>query len=220
MTIGSVARPAGHALLALLSCCFVLVPTASRASDDGFIDPCTSCSLPAVIPLVGMGANGLPDPLGAFTVTVRDASNNPWPGATVTIDFSNCGEINLCPSCCGASCSPRQSVSAITNLMGQATFDLVGARSTRGPVGAPGCAVIWVEGNPCPRSVVAYDLDGIHGVTPLDLSLAAADVFAGTNLPRSDYDGNGIVNPLDLSMSYRLVLAGGSTSSCPTSYCP
>jgi hypothetical protein len=225
MTGGSVARPAGIALFTLVSCCLALVSGPSPARCESahlpIPLPCQFCTFPPVIPVVGVSAGGVPDALGTFTVIVRDVTGNPVPpGATVTIDLSGCGEINLCPSCCSVSCGPPQVAFAITDLMGRATFDLVGARSTSGPVASPGCAAIWVDGTRVAiRSVAAYDLNGVGGVNSIDLSIAAADCFAGTNLPRSDYDGDGDVDALDLSLFVRVLFGGGSRFGCSTSYC-
>ena len=52
---------------------------------------------PACIALVGLGLSGAADPVGAFTVTVRDNANNGCPGSDVRIDFTDCVDLRIAP---------------------------------------------------------------------------------------------------------------------------
>lgn len=99
-------------------------------------DPSRSCA-PDFI-LVGGKVNGgaNPDPATLFTITVRDAFNNPIGGATVTIDFSGCCDINLCPTGVGHNCASR-SVTGTTNGAGQVSFNVLGAAKDPGNLVPP-----------------------------------------------------------------------------------
>lgn len=51
------------------------------------------CTVPAGITLVG-GQGGTPDPLGTAVFVIRRFTN-PYPGANVVLDFSNCPDVRL-----------------------------------------------------------------------------------------------------------------------------
>jgi hypothetical protein len=177
-----------------------------------------NCTLPPRIWIVGADANGVPDPRGAFIVVLRDASMNPLPGYTVTIQLGGCGELKGCKNIFEV-CSPA-AAQAVTNAQGVATLVVVGGRSS-GAQAQPDCAEIFGQGVPLGhRSASAFDLDGVPGVNPLDISRCFGDVNSGTYFARSDYDGDGDVDALDISTSAGIVNGGGSTHGCPTGICP
>ena len=86
-------------------------------------DP-ANCEVPPLITLVARGADGVADPLGIFTVTVRDFNNVPEEGATVTLDFSNCPDIRVCADQADPNvvvdCAGR-TVRAVTGSSGETT---------------------------------------------------------------------------------------------------
>jgi hypothetical protein len=98
--------------------------------------PDKSCA-PAYILVVGRTSGGAAtDPAGLSSVTVRDAFNNPIAGATVTIDFSGCCDINLCPTGVGHNCAAR-TVSGLTNASGVYSFTVLGAAKDPGNLVPP-----------------------------------------------------------------------------------
>lgn len=172
----------------------------------------------AVIRLVGTNPVGVPDPLGSYTVLGP-------PGAVVVISFAACGELNVCSFQGGpgivVSCAAN-TISGITNAVGVATFSIVGARIPGGgaaPIGP--CAPVTVDGAPAGvERVAAFDLNGVGGVTAIDLGIWASDLVSGIAFTRSDYDGNGVIDALDLGIFAAALLGGGSVLSCAAAYCP
>jgi hypothetical protein len=207
-----------------------LVLCALVAPSHGDVGPPNgpSSTVPCGINLVSM-TGGVPDPLGIFTIIVRDADQNPVPFTPVVIDFSNCPDIRLCASqpaagasvqCSGASGSIR----AMTDEDGTVTLSLVGG-ATNVTSGVPGsvfqCATVSA-GDPlillANVNVGAFDQNGTGGVVPADISRWLGDSFSPGLEPRSDYNCTQSINPADLSRLLDVVLGGGSVSSCAT-YC-
>lgn len=224
-------RPLSLALLGLL------LPLASSASTPVPSPP--DCDLPKGIPLVGVTA-GVTDPLGEWTVTVRDYQHQPLVNSAVAVDVCT-SDIRVCASQPFGGlivmCDVRRVV-AVTNVFGVATLRLVGWAANPGggtpgapsPAGAPSpgggtaCANIRADGvllGTVP--VAALDQDGSGGVGTTDLALFLNDRFSlmGTteNRTRSDYDFNGVVDTRDLALWLRVRFAGGSLNSC-SSTCP
>ncbi len=191
------------------------------------------------IVLVG-AASGVPDAVGAWTVTVRNAINNPIAGSDVVIDFTNCSDLVV--SCdqlsavTGQSASGRR-VSGVTNASGQFMFFVQGSSNVAalpaGNVTAPGtdagtpCASIYAAGVLLGQLIVsAEDLNGrgspTNAVDGSDVAIAAAEaVRVALGAParaRDDYDRNGRVNGADVAILAKRVVAGGSQntgSACP-----
>src|SRR5437762_8606174 len=102
-TLGRVRGPRDHqrvvitALLLALTTAFVGTGSAAKRapklSPQGIISAANS-SAPNGILLVGT-KNGVADPAGLFTVTVRDLGNNPMAGQTVELDVTNQPDIRL-----------------------------------------------------------------------------------------------------------------------------
>jgi len=129
----------------LLGVCGLYVAGAAMANVP---DP-TKSSAPNFILLVGKINGGTTDdPAGTRTVTVRDFANNPIAGATVTVDFSGCCDINLCSTGTGHNCAAR-TVSGVTNASGQYTFTPLGAAKDPGNLVPPaeygGCGASGVH---------------------------------------------------------------------------
>ena len=216
---------ARFAVLASILC----LGLAARATAK--IDPCNS-DCPGLITLVGLGANGGADPLGTFTVNVRDFNKVPQEDRRVVLDFSGCRDIHL-----GADQRDpwvtvdcvAQTLMKLTDVNGQATFRVVGCAANQG--GSPGSigpslqvfadGILINSSGGCIGSgvrVAALDQDG-GGVGGGDLSLFLADYFSGQAFARSDYDGNGTIDGNDFSLWLAAFFAGGSAvgggAACP-----
>ncbi len=205
--------------------------------------PCLTCCsdlgtwsiYPAAIDLVGT-RDGVPDPLGTFTVAL---SMNGWGtlgNVPVTIRI-RCPDIKVCSVqplagetvTCTAS-GLETDVTVYTDPLGVATFNIVGASTGLGnPLGClTAGAQIDVQGCVLPRTlrVSAFDLGGaggVHGVDPGDLSVWLfdfANVATRGNRVRSDFNHDGVVAANDLSVWLRVFGAGASRSGGPGTYCP
>jgi hypothetical protein len=198
----------------------ILIAASASASPPS----AANSSSPAAIRLVG--ANGTtPDATaGQFTIVVRGLSNNPVPSAQITIDFSQCPDIELCTDQLDATatvtCADKV-VRKITNPSGVVQFVILG--SSHGPADASMTlervrvfANGVLIGEPAPS---AFDLDGSGGVGANDLSAWLSDFGSGLNTTRSDYDASGNVGAADLSEWLTVFAAGGSASSCGVA-CP
>jgi len=173
---------------------------------------------PTFIRLTG-SKTGVADPVGQFTVTVRDLANNLIANSVVVVDFSSCVRIRVASSQPFAGLTvdnALRTVRASTNGSGVATFRIVGGSCNAGNQSGSGagCSRIYADGVLLgPVTVAAYDQDGVGGVTLSDLSAWGGDFLSGTYYGRSDYDGNGIVNLSDLSNWGGVFLAANSSAS-------
>ena len=198
------------ALLISLLCAGLAAGTAASPADPA------NCEVPDLILLVGRGPGGGADPLGAFTVIVRDFNNVPHPNEFVTLDFHGCPDIRLCadqgdPSivtdCLNASITTRSDQDA------RVTFRVLGHAVNFGASpGSIGPSLeVYAEGILIKTvRVAALDQNGMDGLNPADLSLFLGDSFSGQAYARSDYDGNGVLDPNDLSLWLLAYFAGGS----------
>ena len=207
------------ALLLALHCLGLAAASAASPADPA------NCEVPDLILLVGRGPGGGADPLGAFTVIVRDFNNVPDPNEPVTLDFRGCPDIRLCadqgdPSvvtdCVNASITTRSDQDA------RVTFHVLGHAVNFGasPGSTGPCLEVYADGILIKTvRVAALDQNGVDGLNPADLSLFLADSFSGQPYARSDYDGNGVLDPNDLSIWLAAFFAGGSAVSggaaCP-----
>lgn len=179
-----------------------------------------------------VGSNGSTvDPLGEFSVTLRDRNNNPIPPpATVSIDFAFCTDIRLAPQTFGSITVSGCVVTAPVNDLGVARFRIRGGAVNSG--GSPGagfeCAVITNSTVDCSYlnnvTVAAFDQTGnLNGVTGGDLAAWTADFFAAPQpvVGRSDYNFDDAITGGDLAIWVRAFFAGGSAqnggvaASCP-----
>jgi len=187
-------------------------------------DPFNS-EVPGLITLVARGAGGAADPLGIFTVVVRDFNNVPHQNREVVLDFSHCSDIrlsadqgdpNVTVDCAG------RSLRKVSDVNGEATFRVSGSATnfggTQGAIGP--CLDVSAAGVFFKSVRVAtLDQDGLSGVDSEDLSLFLADYFSGQNFARSDYNGDGTLDGNDLSLWLAAFFAGGSAVSGGTA-CP
>lgn len=192
----------------------VLLAVLPAISFAGGISVLTSTA-PRCITLVGL-ANGAADPVGTFSVTVRDLARIPSANVLVAVDFSGCPDIQIAAApyqpASGSGLRPAQKwVVASTNSAGVATFDIVGAvnPATRGTSTSTACAKIYADGfllgtpgtTPFGAvSVSVLDQDGTGGVGLGDLALLVSDFYLETYFGRSDYDCSGTVSMVDVSI--------------------
>jgi hypothetical protein len=187
-------------------------------------DP-TKSTVPSYIRVVGT-RSGIPDPLGTFIVTVRDFTNLPIAGSAVTLDFINCSDLRLSSQQSqdvSFTCT-NETITGITNALGQARFTVVGAGTLTGcsvppqcaPGAGAGCVRIFADGfQLATATAVIFDLDGAvgggaDGINCTDLSLMLTEVgcanLGGPYRGRVDYSQDGAVNGNDLQFYLSLVL--------------
>ena len=216
----------------LMAACGLLVSAAAMASVPS---PCNS-TLPCGIPVVGQTAS-VADPLGQFTITVKDLANAPVANSSVVIDFSACcNDVHLSSTQWGAGVTvdvPTKTVRAIGNASGVVTFRIMGGADAAAISPSGGCAKVYADGvllsdgtcQPASVQVAVYDLNGDlgggAGMGPADLSVWLADFFA-TPSPyraRADYDFNVLctkdIGPADLSKWLAVFFGNGSTGNGP-----
>ena len=204
---------------------FTAFPALARAQI--IVEPPPNNSVvPALIPVVGHGASGLPDPTGEIEVIVRDFSNQLVPGALVVLDFGDCTELRLCADAhdpgVTVDCATR-TVRRSSDASGSARFRVMGwSVAAPGTPGAPvHSAMVFADGVLLGRPTVAiYDLDA-QGLGAADLADWLRDFFSGLDPARGDYDGSGALSASDLSKWLTAYFAGGSVANCsPEGPCP
>lgn len=207
-------RGVSASLLASLALATLAV-TPARA---GF-PPVFDWSIPSQILVVGEDANGVADPLGEFTVVIRDIVGQPVGGVLVIVEFANCSDVRLAvdqrdPDAI-LNCGNR-SVAKTTDGNGTVRFRIVGSSSASpgGPGSPTGCAAIYADGilggNP---RVAILDLAGSDGLAPADISAWLDDFFGPYQPERADYDGNQVLGAGDLSKLLDAFFAAGSTTN-------
>lgn len=183
-------------------------------------------TIPTHIVLVGTNALGVADPLGAFTVTVRNAGGVPVMGAGVSCSFNRSPDTVLCATqpeasnsmVCDQGLSPYAVSYALSGgvahfkLVGHANHTLPGAHDRSVDIYADGVLLGTVR-------VAVLDHDG-GGVGPADQSLWLADYFSSEYRERSDLDGDGVLGPSDLSIWQAAFFSAGSIQGCPGATCP
>jgi len=179
--------------------------------------PATSIA-PDFITVVGT-RNGVPDPAGAFTVTVRDADSQPIAGTAVRLVFAGCSDVRpaAVQPLAGLSVDCATStVSATTDVQGMAHFDIVGAVIRRTPASGRGCVELRADpGNVLLGTATAacVDQDGFNGTTSCDVGLVTADLSLLTYSGRSDLDHSGSIDLNDVATETGLMSAGNSAAS-------
>ena len=196
----------------LLTACGLL----AAASAFAAIPSPSSCTVPCAIVLVGHNiAATAADPYGQFTVVVKDATNSPLNGATVSVDFSGCCPgIRLSNTQLGVGVSHVANsaiATGLTDITGTATFRIEGAAAAASSfiTGTTGCAsisatpngsstpVLLTNGIDHPTVIVSTPdeggINGNAGVDPTDLSVYIGDKNAYTTSTanyrqRSDFD--------------------------------
>jgi len=215
----------------LLVLCGVLFAVAANAGV-----PSASNSIkPSCIALVG-SKSGTTDPVGQFTVTVKDLANNVIANSTVVVDFTQeygGNPVTLTPDCRIGNSQPAgtqtvdctaHTVRSTTNVSGVATFNIIGGAQNAGnsPGRGAGGAKVFADGVLLGTvTVEAFDEDGLGGVAGNDLSAWLGDKFASgaPYFGRSDFDCNGAIGGNDLSVWLGVKFATNSTSSAAV-YCP
>ena len=208
-------RPRSPFVLAALVM-FAFLHAAQPAAAAGPPSPANS-TMPGQIKVVGT-ADGVADPDGAFTVTVRDADNLTMSGVTVTFDVSNTdvGFATNQPLVTYVAC---KQVSAITDQNGVAFFNVVGGVINQTGNWSPTSIGTITAGSTLlgPVNVAAFDLDGVDGSTLNDFHLMYAPFFSAINAPVMDYDNSGYLGINDFSLSLSHIF--GSRSIEPQSLC-
>ena len=206
----------------LLSVCGLLVAGAAFAA----VPSPNNSSVPNLIHLVGVNsAQTVVDPVGNYTVVVRDLANNPVQNSSVVVDFSLCGtfdtNINTGQIHPGVTVDcPTKTVRGLTDATGTFTFRVRGAAHNTGATAGNStpCGRVYADGvlmkattgvggatNLGTNGIIVstYNQNGalvpFDGFTPLDFSIFATDFFSPNYYTRSDYNGDGIKSPLDLS---------------------
>jgi hypothetical protein len=187
------------------------------------------CTFPTFIKVVGTKAT-VPDPLGTFSITVRDIGNIPVSGSVVTLNFNAATDMKLCNGT-GVTCAPAV-VSATTNASGVATFTVIGGGlHPGGSFAGPGFGDIEIRASGYllgAATANVYDLNGAlagagkNGVLITDLPLFLAD-WHGTGLPyvgRSDFNQDGVITITDLPKWLAVWGPTNSSGGCATTYCP
>ena len=196
----------------LLSVCGLLFAGAAMAS----VPSAAQSTIPAGIKLVGTTA-GVADPLGQFTVTVRDLAGNVIANSAVVVDFTlavpDIKFQQTQPFAGLTTDGPTRTVRALSNASGIATFRIVG-RSTTGAFAGFQKGKIQADGVLLGNvTVAAFDLDGSNGVGANDLATWLGDFGAAAAAGRSDYDFSSSLGANDLATWLGDFGAGGSTVS-------
>jgi hypothetical protein len=198
----------------------LLIASAAMACDP---QPATSTI--TCINLVGT-AGGVVDPNAPVTWTIRDASGNPVPNASVTINFSTCvtQDISLGSSQPDpgmvVNCTAK-TITKVANGSGRVTFRIVGSANNLGNESGHGvgCASIQANGVPMGSvTVSAFDQNLTGSVSSADLSRFAVDFYGANFRARSDHNCTGTVTSSDLARFAIVFYGNGSTE--PISYCP
>ena len=200
----------------LLTASGLMIASAALAG----VPSAANSTIPPCITLVGSLA-GTPDPVGQFTVTVRDLANNPLNGASVVNDLSGCTDLTLCANQFDAgalvNCAAK-TTRKFTNISGQVSFIVLGGSNGSGNATTLlGGAKIYANGTliASPTASV-FDLDGSNGVGINDLSVWLTDfgTFGNPAFGRSDFDCSGSVGINDLSLWLTEFGNGSSVSTC------
>ena len=180
-------------------------------------------TIPSHVLMVGRSGALADTGLGAFTVVVRDFSNNPIAGATVEFRVLNCEGARLAADPLQPGVTARcatHGFTAVTGGNGTVRMCVVGGGTVGSPPGAGPCAQVYAAGVLLGMTSVALlDLDGSRGVGINDLSLWLVDFGLNEPISRSDFDGNGSVTINDLSVWLEAWARATSLESA-SSYCP
>ena len=187
-----------------LSACGVLIATSAMA----FVPSPVTSIVPCGIILVGRSSTNAMDPVGTFTITIKDIAGNPIPNAAIVVDFTSCCN-DVRPSVIQhggvVSEANHKKVDVTANAGGVATITIQGMANKLSPnpatPGHGGCAKITANGvlitdgvNKPQVNVATFDLDGglgALGVTGSDYSVFLGDLFPtpGTDYrQRADYN--------------------------------
>jgi hypothetical protein len=174
---------------------------------------------------VSGNSGGVPDPISAFCVTVRDFNNVPIENSSVVLDFAAC-DLQLCINPLDPDAivdCVSQTVRKLTDVNGVACFKVMGkTRQGLGCAGAPkDCFKVFADGVfLCSGDAPTLDLvnqNGQDGLTAADLSaFLQLWLVCGNSLSRGNYScQDQILTAADLSVFLKLwLVAAGSVSNC------
>lgn len=185
----------------LLSACGMLLATAAMAG----IPSAANSTAPTNIRLVGYVGTAPDSAAGKFSVTVRDAGNNPINASNVVVDFSGCVDNKVSSNQLNANYTlncPAKTVAAYTNTSGIVAFTLLGGSTgNTGPFSVASCSKLFADGVLLSSPTVAiFNLDNAGGVNAGDAAVLASDIGAHVYRARTDYDINLTVNAADLAV--------------------
>ena len=212
----------------LLSLCGLLVAGVAMAGTPS----AATSTKPACIKLVGDNGTSA-DPVGAFTIVVRDLANNTVANSNVVLDFSACTETHIANQAsqkfAGITITPvGKKVSAITNSVGVASFNIEGAVDVTLGAAAAGCISVSADNVPLGTITgTALNEDVKLGVgTTNPVNAADGSTMLQRQLPvpqpykaSSDLNCDGVTNAADVSVLLGLLLGppiGGNSNICPS----
>jgi pimeloyl-ACP methyl ester carboxylesterase len=205
--------------LVVVTVALLLATTASASPPSA-----ANSTTPSAIRLVETNGTSPDAATGGFSIVIRGLAHNPISNASVTIDFSNCPDVDLCgdqmDAAATVTCASR-TVRKITNATGEVQFVLLGhSHGSANAAMATERARIFANGVLLGEPATSeFDLDGVSAVGANDLSVWLTDFGSNLNPTRSDYDASGAVTANDLSVWLTVFGAGGSVQSCVTT-CP
>ncbi len=211
--------PVGHPALffcALLGAVLVSAEVRAECPGSGGVP---NSDIPCGITLVGT-TGGIADPLGQFTIVLRDLAFNPAPNCEVMIDFGACDpdiRISLTQPHPGlrVECDANGArVYGTTDANGVLNARIVGAATPGATAAGFKCASVYGGGQILGTiNVAACDLDGSGGANPADISRFLVDLFDGDFEGRTDYNCSNTISPTDLSLLLQLSFGAGSVNS-------
>lgn len=185
-------------------------------------------SKPACIILVGDNGTRV-DSSGTFKIVVHDLIGNTVANSNVVLDFSACTEVHIANQASqlftGMTITPvGKKVSAISNNVGVAWFDIEGAIDPSLAVAPSGCIVVAADNVPFgTMTATAINTDVRLGVGTLN-PVNAADVafLLQRQLPvpqpykaSSDLNCDGTMNGADTSILLQHLLIPDASTVCP-----
>jgi hypothetical protein len=158
----------------------------------------------------GVAMGGAP---AGFDVTVRDVSNAPLSGVTVTLSFSTAGMKVFSTQNAGTTVNcPAKSISRVTNGSGQVNFASRVAKFNNAAtvdVSANGVSLGTAKGR-------STDMDGADGKTGLgDFALFSGNFLLNPAAQESDFDLNGNTGLGDFALFSSEFLTGPTLTYCP-----
>jgi hypothetical protein len=192
-------------------------------------------TVPSHIRVVNGNSAGAFDPLGNFTVTVRDQTGTPLQNVSVVLDFVACTDGKVCNATSQALGQivdgVTKTVRSFTDVNGDVTFNVLGAAGIvppkpAGPAG--GCMAVLADGTNLGFVTAVYHdqngliSPGVEGMNIVDASSVLGDVFFnGTYVGRSDFDGTGApLSIVDFSFALTAALGTGGASAVGCSAAP
>jgi len=192
----------------LIAAGFAVVASVASA---GVPDPRFSTIDPVVVGNASGTAIG-GSPVG-FDVTVRDVSNAPLAGVTVSLAFSTAGMKVFSTQNAGTTVNcPAKTISRVTNGSGQVNFAARVAKFNNAntvEVSANGVVLGNVKGR-------STDIDGSDGKTGLgDLVAFSINFLSNPSAQETDFDLNGNTGLGDLVIFSSEFLTGPTLAYCP-----